>query len=465
MLRVFRHYLSRQVLFLSLADLIILVGAGSVVSLTPLVGLPPLWLGFEPILPKVLTFAGLGWFVLFVGGAYDMSPQQGRKEIFIRLMACFLALAFLLSAIGFALPILRWGRLALVLGLVVGFCGVTAVRMLITLQLWDAPHFRERLLLLGATPLADRLIETIAKVGARGFEVVGYVDNRAEIGANPNNGYRVLGRVGELEHVAATHRAGTIIVTLDERRGTLPLDAILDCKLRGIHVEDWPSFYERLTRRIGIEDLRPSWMVFSDGFHRPSLTRTVKRSMDIGLALVFLVLGFPLFVLIALAIKLESRGPIFFRQERVGQGGRIFNLLKFRTMVDGAERESGPVWATKDDPRVTRVGRLLRRSRLDEFPQMWNVFRGDMSCVGPRPERPHFVKMLQQRIPYYLQRQSVKPGITGWAQVRHPYGSTVEAAAEKLEYDLYYIKNMSVFLDLLIVLSTIQVVLFRRGAR
>jgi exopolysaccharide biosynthesis polyprenyl glycosylphosphotransferase len=206
-------------------------------------------------------------------------------------------------------------------------------------------------------------------------------------------------------------------------------------------------------------------MVFSDGYRRASMTRTVKRAMDVGLGLVFLVLGFPLFVLIALAIKLESRGPIFFGQERVGQGGRIFRLLKFRTMVEGAERKTGPVWASTNDPRATRVGRFLRRSRLDEFPQILNVLRGDMSFVGPRPERPPFVDTLQRRIPYYLQRQSVKPGITGWAQVRCAYGSTVEEAAEKLEYDLYYIKNVSIFLDLLIVLSTVQVVLFGRGAR
>ncbi len=464
MFRIFRHYLSRHIFFLTLADLIILVVAGSAGWLTPLLGLPPLWLGFDPVFPKVLLFVGLGWFVLFVGGAYGLSPQQGRKEILVRLMGCFAALTLLLGAIGFAFPTLRWGRLALLAALILGFCVVSTVR-LATLRLWDTPRFRERLLLLGDTPLADRLIETLSKVGARGYEVLGYVDNREGADQGLHNGYRVLGKVAELEQVAAQHRAGTIVVTLDERRGTLPLAAILDCKLRGIRVEDWPSFYERLTGRIGIENLRPSWMVFSDGFRRASGTQTVKRAMDIGLALVFLVLGFPLFVLIALAIKLESRGPILFRQERVGQGGKIFNLLKFRTMVEGAERQSGPVWATENDPRITRVGHFLRRSRLDEFPQILNVLKGDMSFVGPRPERPHFLGMLQQTIPYYLQRQSVKPGITGWAQIRYPYGSSVEAAAQKLEYDLYYIKNMSIFLDLLIVLSTVQVVLFGRGAR
>ncbi len=464
MVRVFRHYLSWHVVLLTLADLIILVGAGYAGRLTPLFGLPPLWMGYEPFLPKLMAFAGFGWVVLFVGGAYDLSPQQGRKEIVIRLMGCFAALTFLLSAIGFAFPFLRWGRLALLMGLVSAFCTVTIVRLM-TLKLWDIPRFRERLLLLGATPLADRLIETLSTTGSRGYEVLGYVDNRPETVLSLNDGYRVLGKVAELERVAAEHRAGTIVVTMDERRGTLPLASVLDCKLRGIRVEDWPSFYERLTGRIGVENLRPSWMIFSDGFRRASATRVVKRIIDIGLALLFLVLGCPLFVVVALAIKLDSRGPIFFRQERVGQAGKVFRLLKFRTMYEGAEGETGPVWARENDPRVTRIGRLLRRLRLDEFPQIVNVLKGDVSFVGPRPERPHFVTMLQQRIPYYLQRLTVKPGITGWAQIRCPYGSTVEDAMQKLEYDLYYVKNMSIFLDLLILFTTVQVVLFGRGAR
>ncbi len=464
MIRIFRHYLSWQVLFLVLADLMILFAAGFAGRLTPLLGLPPLWMGSDPIFPKVLAFTGLGCAVLFVGGGYDLSPQHGRKEIVIRLMGCFAALAFLLGAIGYALPYLRWGRLALLLALVSALCAVTIVRLM-TLKLWDSPHFRERLLLLGATPLADRLIETISKMGFRGFEVLGYVDNRSEAELGLKNGLPVLGKVSELERVVAEHKAGTIVVTLDERRGALPLAPALDCKLRGIRVEDWPSFYERLTGRIGVENLRPSWMIFSDGFHQASLSQTVKRALDICLSLLFLILGFPLYVAIALAIKLESRGPIFFRQQRVGQGGKVFRLLKFRTMHEGAEGKTGPIWATEDDPRITKIGRFLRRSRLDEFPQIMNVLKGDLSFVGPRPERPHFVAMLQQRVPYYVQRLSVKPGITGWAQIRYPYGSTVEDAMQKLEYDLYYVKNMSIFLDFLILFSTVQVVVFGRGAR
>jgi sugar transferase (PEP-CTERM system associated) len=459
MLRVFGHYVSSRVLFLAFADLILLLGAGYVVKLTPL------WTGYGPFLPKVLTFVAVAWATLFVGGAYDHSPQQGRKEIVIHLIGCFAALVVLMSAIGFAFPdYLRWGRLALLLSLMLGFLAVTGVRVA-TGNLWSTPRFRERLLLVGATPLADRLIEILSRMGAQGYEVLGYVDDRRESDLCLNDGYRLLGRVLDLERVAVAYRAETIVVTLDERRGTLPLAPVLDCKLRGLRVEDWPSFYERLTRRIWIQNLRPSWLVFSDGFRRTTITRSVKRAVDVIAALLFLVLGFPFFALIALAIKLESRGPIFYRQERVGEAGKIFRLLKFRTMYERAEEGSGPTWATANDPRVTRTGRLLRRTRLDEFPQIVNVLKGDMSFVGPRPERPHFVAMLQERIPYYTQRLSVKPGITGWAQIRYAYGSTVEDAAQKLEYDLYYVKNTSIFLDLLILFNTVQVVLFGRGAR
>ncbi len=464
MLRVFRHYLSRRVLALAIVDVIILIVAGYIGQITPLFGLPPLWMGGDPIFPRVLALVGFGWGVLFVGGAYDFSPQLGRKELLVRLMGCFATLTLLVSAIGFAFPYLRWGRLALLLALVFAFSGVTGVRLM-TLRLWDVPRFRERLLLLGATHLADRLIETLSTAGSRGYEVLGYMDNRSEAELGFKNGYPVLGTISELERVAAEQRVGTIVVTLEERRGTLPLDSVLSCKLRGIRVEDWPSFHERLTGRVGIENLRPSWMIFSDGFRAASVTRAAKRTMDIGLALIFLVLGLPLFAVIAIAIKLESRGPILFRQERVGQEGRVFRLLKFRTMYEGAEGETGPVWAKENDPRVTRIGRFLRRSRLDEFPQIVNVLKGDMSIVGPRPERPHFVNILQKRIPFYIQRLSVKPGITGWAQIRYPYGSTVDETAQKLEYDLYYVKNMSIFLDVLILLRTLQVVLFGRGAR
>ena len=253
-------------------------------------------------------------------------------------------------------------------------------------------------------------------------------------------------------------------MALSERRGTFPYKEILDCKLQGIRVEDWPTFYEKLTGKIIIQNLRPSWLIFADGFTRNNLTLVIKRITDVLLATVGLCVSLPLIVLITILTRLDSRGSLFFRQERVGENGKIFTLCKFRTMVQDAEKATGPVWAQETDPRTTRLGRILRRTGLDEIPQMFNVLKGDMSFVGPRPERPHFVAELQEKIPYYSQRLVVKPGITGWAQVRYGYGATVEDAIEKLQFDLYYIKNMSFFLDMLIILSTAHKVLFAKVA-
>ena len=277
-------------------------------------------------------------------------------------------------------------------------------------------------------------------------------------------GFHLLGKAKDLLTLADEFKPDLVLVALAEMRRALPAEELLECRFQGINVEDWPTFYERQTGKILVTNLRPSWLIFADGFVKTEMTRVVKRAMDIGLALVGLVLSLPLMLLAACAIKLDSKGPVLFRQRRVGERGRIFVLRKFRSMTVDAERD-GPVWAAAHDSRVTRVGRWLRRTRLDELPQFWNVLAGDMSFVGPRPERPEFVEQLQREIPFYMGRHSVKPGITGWAQVRHRYAASIEDSMEKLQYDLYYIKNMSPLLDVVILLSTLQVVLFRRGSR
>ena len=252
-------------------------------------------------------------------------------------------------------------------------------------------------------------------------------------------------------------------MALNERRGILPVANILKCKLEGIKVVDGTAFLERISGKISVEDLRPSWMIFSEGFHRGILLKGLKSFCDISFSLIGLLLSWPFMILVALAIKVDSSGPVFYRQRRVGQKGKEFDVLKFRSMRQDAEI-NGPQWAEKEDPRVTRVGSVIRKLRLDELPQLLNVLRREMSFIGPRPERPEFVNQLQEMIPYYLERHTVKPGITGWAQVKFAYGKTVEDSLEKLQYDLYDIKNMSFFLDLLIVFQTIKVVLLGRGA-
>jgi sugar transferase (PEP-CTERM system associated) len=300
--------------------------------------------------------------------------------------------------------------------------------------------------------------------GTRPFTILGFLDDAPDAGDRVPPGMPLLGKTKDLLNLVDELRPDLVLVALAEMRRALPAAELLECRLRGINVEEWPTFYEKQTGKIFVANLRPSWLIFSDGFVKTDTTRMLKRVTDVALALVGLTLSLPVMLLVAIAIKLDSHGPVLFRQKRVGERGRIFVLNKFRSMAVDAER-NGAVWASAEDPRATRVGRWIRRTRLDELPQCWNVLVGDMSFVGPRPERPEFVATLVQDIPFYMGRHSVKPGITGWAQVRHRYAASIQDSMEKLQYDMYYIKNLSPLLDLVILLSTVQVVLFARGAR
>jgi sugar transferase (PEP-CTERM system associated) len=278
-------------------------------------------------------------------------------------------------------------------------------------------------------------------------------------GVPVRDGFEPLCRIAEAEG------ASSIIVALDQKRGVLPYRELLQCKMKGMDVIDGESFYERVTGKLLVEKITPSWLIFSDGFQKSAFSKLSKRFVGLVISSLMLILASPLLLLTAIAIKLDSRGPVIYKQERVGEGGKIFHLYKFRSMVADAEKQTGPVWADKDDPRVTRVGKVIRKLRLDELPQAWNVFNGDMSFVGPRPERPFFVEKLKQEIPYYNERFTVKPGVTGWAQIKYPYGASKQDALEKLKYELYYIKNMSFIFDLIIIFHTVKIVLLGRGSR
>jgi sugar transferase (PEP-CTERM system associated) len=256
-----------------------------------------------------------------------------------------------------------------------------------------------------------------------------------------------------------------IIVAMDERRGAFPVDELLKCKVSGIDVQDGVNFYETITGKLIVERINPSWLIFSDGFKASFTRRIVKRALDLSCAVCGLIMLLPLLLITAVLIKLESKGPIFFAQERVGRWEKQFMLYKFRSMRKDAEEKTGPVWAEAEDPRITRVGRLIRKTRIDELPQLWNVLKGEMSIVGPRPERAFFVDQLKKRIPYYSQRFVVKPGLTGWAQILFTYGASEEDAAEKLRHELYYIKNMSTMMDIVIMLGTLKIVILGRGAQ
>jgi len=274
----------------------------------------------------------------------------------------------------------------------------------------------------------------------------------------------ILGDYSEIPALCRKGHVDRIIVALDERRGNFPVEQLLLCRLKGIRVDDGMTFTEELAGKLSLENLRPSSLIFSDGFKRSIIFKRIKRGLDVLLSIVGLAVAIPINVLVSVAIKIDSSGPILYKQERVGKDGKIFRLLKFRSMREGAE-PNGPVWADVSDDRTTRVGKVIRKLRLDEIPQIVNVLKGEMSFVGPRPERPFFVEQLRKELPYYFQRHTVKPGITGWAQIKYPYGASKEDALEKLKYDYYYIKHMSLLFDLMVMMETIKTVLLGRGAR
>ena len=276
---------------------------------------------------------------------------------------------------------------------------------------------------------------------------------------------QIIPRNDRLASIALENSAGQIVIALDEQRGALPTEELLECRMQGIAVHNISTFLERETGQVDLETMRASWLVFDEGFSSGRLTNALKRCLDIAASLGLLIFFAPLMLLTALAVRLDSRGPIFYRQTRIGLGGEPYEIVKFRSMVQDAEQNGKAQWAVKRDPRITRIGAILRTSRLDELPQAFNVLSGEMSFVGPRPERPEFVAQLAEQIPYYNERHRVKPGITGWAQINYPYGASVEDARKKLKYDLYYVKNKSLVFDLLTMLQTVRIILFAEGAR
>lgn len=316
------------------------------------------------------------------------------------------------------------------------------------------PALTHRVLVVGNGDLANDM-QGLIDTGSHCYQLAGRIQYPDPKRDSPIN----------LHKTAQQLKADKVLISLAERRGVFPLQEMLNCKLSGLEVLDAPTLYERITGKLLIENITPSWFIFCHGFQLSWLLQVSKRQIDIFCSSLGLLLGLPFFLLVVLAIKLDSPGPVIFRQVRVGKGDKHFVLYKFRTMRQDAEKETGAVWAATSDKRVTRVGSFLRKSRIDEFPQLINVLRGEMSLVGPRPERPEFVNKLKEIIPYYSERHFVKPGVTGWAQVRYPYGASVDDAVEKLRYDLYYIKNMSMTLDLKIIKRTISVVLFQKGGR
>jgi sugar transferase (PEP-CTERM system associated) len=455
--RIFRHYVPTRLIFLVAAECAIVVASVYVGRLLPLLGLPtlvPTW-NLQPPAAAVLTLLVLQ--MLHVAGLYDSHERYGHRELFLRL---FLGLggAYLGSAIlGFFVHMMALGRIGLVVSFVVSLGGIFVLRLAED-HFTEDHRYRRKVLLLGAGKVSQLIADTIEEARDQ-YEVIGCVNGHPDR-VDESQRMRILGSVADLGWITKITRPDVVVVAMEERRGALPLPAILDCKLQGIEVEDWPNFYERLTGKLPITRLRPSWLVFSEGFTKRRGTLIAKRAIDVVLSVIGSVLSLPVMPLIALAIKLDAPGPVFFRQERMGRNGHVFSLIKFRSMRTDVGA-GGPT--VGGDPRITPVGAFLRQTRLDELPQLFNVLRGDMSMVGPRPEWVALVPEFQDKVPFYLHRLAVKPGITGWAQVRNSYGSSVENTVEKLQYDLYYIKNHSLFLDVLILLHTVQAIVFGRG--
>ncbi len=345
-----------------------------------------------------------------------------------------------------------------------GFAGVLLLRHAVVLPLVGRilPH---RVMVLG-TGAEARLVEaSLATAAPPGMRLVGFHALEKEQRVLVSRS-RVIARSGPLEETVKRLGINEIIVAVREQRGgVLPLRSLLECRLNGVRVTDLARYFERVHGRVPIESLKVSWLIYGEGYRQGWLRSFIKRLFDIAVTVILLFFTLPIMAVVALLIAIESKGPVVYRQDRVGRGGKKFTLLKFRSMGLDAEKDGKPSWAAVNDDRVTRVGRLMRRSRIDELPQLINVLRGEMSFVGPRPERPEFVAMLMEQIPFYAVRHCVKPGITGWAQVRYSYGSTVEQAVKKLEYDLYYVKNHTLLLDLVILLDTVRVVMIGDGAR
>ena len=398
---------------------------------------------------------------------YDLPATRRYSRVLMNIVIALGVATVLLSILFYVVPSLQLGRGVFLVDVSLILVVISGWRLLVA---WSAGHpqlsVRERVLILGSGDQAIELARATLERSNSGFHIVGFVDNKPELVGKSLINPAVIGLTENLVPLIEQYQVDRIVVAVADRRGKFPTEELLSLSLSGrVAVEESARYYERLTGKIASEMLRPSWLIFSRGNRFTDLEQHVRRLFNAGLAAIGLVLSLPIMLLTALAVKLDSRGPILYVQERVGKNGRIFKIIKFRSMKVEAEAKSGPVWAEEDDPRVTRVGRIIRKLRFDELPQFVNVLRGDMNFVGPRPERPMFVEQLSEIVPYYSQRHVVKPGLTGWAQIKYPYGASVEDAIEKLRYDLYYIKNQSLLLDPIIVFETIKIVLFGRGGR
>ncbi|RMF11264.1 MAG: TIGR03013 family PEP-CTERM/XrtA system glycosyltransferase [Alphaproteobacteria bacterium] len=462
MIRIFKHYVPKSVFVLGFVEVAILwaaIAAGLTIRYAQL-GDTDVSLARYQV--EFATFVCVVYVSMLAVGMYQLETCRDFRLSLVRLGAALLLSLVIGSVVLYLFPDVDIWRSVFLFALGLAAVGIVISRF-VFVHVADMNLFRRRVLVLGARRAAKRIQDLEQGPGRDAFTCVGFLrmtDHPPDVeGAIP------FAEALPLADYARRLEASEIVVAIEERRGTLPTEELLACKMQGLKVTDGTTFIERETGTVDLDSLNPSWLIFSDGFGgvgRADLV--IKRLFDISASLILLFLSLPILVTTAIAVKLTSPGPIFYRQERVGQFGKTYNVMKFRSMRNDAEKE-GPVWARQNDTRVTPVGRFIRSTRIDEIPQIFNVLKGDMSFVGPRPERPVFVEELAKQIPYYSERHQVKPGITGWAQINYPYGASIEDAKQKLQYDLYYIKNYSIFLDFLILVQTLRVVLWPEGVR
>jgi sugar transferase (PEP-CTERM system associated) len=469
MLRVFKQYYPIRNIFFILGEGLFIFASVLIASWI-VIGYNSFiideWLWFKALLIAIFCFMGL-----YYNDLYDLKVTDSLPELTIRLFQALGGTAIFLAIIYFLFPQLIIGKGIFMISIAFTILFIVSWRIAYTIVL-NKGLFNQKIIIVGSGRLAKNIIDEIKLKKDCGYsiEVIlsecnyknSLIGNDIEVQCNDTiaqNGYRGLCDIGNNLEI------DKIVMAIEEKRGNFPVEELLRCRVGGIEVLEGVAFYEMLTGKLIVEQINPAWLIFSEGFQKSWARRFLKRIVDIVLSSIMLVMLMPLIFLTALMIKLESKGPFIFSQERIGQNRTPYQVYKFRSMIHDAEAKTGPVWAEDDDQRITRVGKIIRKLRLDELPQLWNVLKGDMSFVGPRPEREYFVEQLEKVIPYFRERFTVKPGISGWAQVSYGYGDSVEDAIEKLNYDLFYIKNMSIFMDIMIILRTVKIVLFAKGAR
>lgn len=464
MIRLFRHYIPIWFLLLGVAEAIVFAGSMYLGEVTRLLSdQAQHWTLDSKGWLNIVIFTIIMVFNMTIVGLYQRNLEEGRAGALLRVGISFLLALLEIGLIAFLFPSVVTWRRSILLAFLLSFWGVLALRFLF-FRLMDEETLKRRVLIVGTGEPAKQLIELSHNSGA-GFTVVGCI----QLPREPEivDEHLRIRLAGPLVEYVRMRQIDEIVVAITDRRKKLPMHELMDCKLSGTRVLEYPQFFEQETGKVMLDHLYPSWFVYSEGFRSGALQAYLKRTFDLLASIALLSMAWPVMLVTSFVIWMEDwgKGGVLFRQKRVGQDSVDFEVIKFRSMRPDAESDGVARWATTNDSRITPIGQFIRKTRIDELPQLWNVLKGDMSFVGPRPERPEFVQTLSQRIPYYDERHRIRPGITGWAQVCYSYGASEEDAAEKLRYDLYYLKNHSVFLDFLIMLRTFEVVLWRRGAR